>query len=300
MVTTPSEDTKVNWADAAEPSSWADEVEEAEEYASDKARLPPRSETIDGDIKTVVEYKINEDGKKVKVVRTYKIEVKKTSKSVARRKLLPKFGASRDDPPGPNRATTIISEDVALQFVNSRQEAIEDTDDPMLSKFRHQMQYFMFFKNFKNANPAPGGGGDAKKEEDKMPEAEPQPAAGGAGGGSKYVPPSMRAGSTSKGSSMPTRATRDEQATIRVTNLSEETKESDLQDLFRPFGPIQRIYLAKDKHTQQSKGFAFINFYNRDDAAKAIQAISGYGYDHLILNVEWAKPSTPSTGGGGP
>lgn len=45
----------------------------------------------------------------------------------------------------------------------------------------------------------------------------------------------------------------DESATIRVTNLSEDTRESDLQELFRPFGPIQRIYLAKDKNTGQSK-----------------------------------------------
>lgn len=47
----------------------------------------------------------------------------------------------------------------------------------------------------------------------------------------------------------------EETATIRVTNLSEDTRESDLQDLFRPFGPISRIYLAKDKITNQSKVF---------------------------------------------
>ena len=53
----------------------------------------------------------------------------------------------------------------------------------------------------------------------------------------------------------------DESATIRVTNLSEDTRESDLQELFRPFGTIQRIYLAKDKVTGQSKvsGFSRIH-----------------------------------------
>ena len=45
----------------------------------------------------------------------------------------------------------------------------------------------------------------------------------------------------------------DESATIRVTNLSEDTRESDLQELFRPFGTISRIYLAKDKITGHSK-----------------------------------------------
>lgn len=35
--------------------------------------------------------------------------------------------------------------------------------------------------------------------------------------------------------------------TVRVTNLSEETKEDDLEDLFGRIGKISRIYLAKDK-----------------------------------------------------
>ena len=49
----------------------------------------------------------------------------------------------------------------------------------------------------------------------------------------------------------------DESATIRVTNLSEDTRESDLMELFRPFGPISRIFLAKDKQTNQSKVISF-------------------------------------------
>lgn len=38
-----------------------------------------------------------------------------------------------------------------------------------------------------------------------------------------------------------------------MTNLSEDTREDDLQELFRPFGGISRIYLAKDKVTGASK-----------------------------------------------
>jgi translation initiation factor 3 subunit G len=86
-------------------------------------------------------------------------------------------------------------------------------------------------------------------------------------------------------------SSQDESATIRVTNLSEETKESDVSELCRRFGPIQRIFLAKDKDTNLSKGFAFVSFVHRKDAAKAIEKLHGYGYDHLILRVEWAKPS---------
>ena len=61
----------------------------------------------------------------------------------------------------------------------------------------------------------------------------------------------------------------------------------------------------------KSRGFAFINFYERSSAAAAIAALDGYGYDHLILSVSWADPDAaaapqhvpgpgafPSLGGG--
>ncbi|CAN0011502.1 unnamed protein product, partial [Phaeothamnion confervicola] len=61
--------------------------------------------------------------------------------------------------------------------------------------------------------------------------------------------------------------------------------------LFQRFGKIYRIYLAKDQETMQSRGFAFVSFAMRSDAEKAMEALQGYGYDHLILKLEWAKPS---------
>jgi translation initiation factor 3 subunit G len=78
----------------------------------------------------------------------------------------------------------------------------------------------------------------------------------------------------------------DDAATIRVTNLSEETRDGDLKDLFGRFGTITRIFLAKDKNTQQSKGFAFIRYskstvhHSSGDAALASSACAG-GVSHL-------------------
>ncbi|XP_037773312.1 eukaryotic translation initiation factor 3 subunit G-like [Penaeus monodon] len=85
---------------------------------------------------------------------------------------------------------------------------------------------------------------------------------------------------------------RDKTAGVRVSNLSQNTKGQDLHDLFRPFGDIHRVFLAKNKKTGQSKGFAFINFRRWEDAAKAIQGLNGYTYDHQILCVKWSKPSS--------
>merc|ERR1712238_64818 len=91
---------------------------------------------------------------------------------------------------------------------------------------------------------------------------------GTAGGVGKYIPPSARA-AMAGGVKLAERRT-DDLNTIRVTNISENTTEADLQDLFKPFGRISRVYLAKDKETLQ-----------------------GFGYDHLILKLEWARPNTP-------
>eukprot|EP01089_Gocevia_fonbrunei_P021658 TRINITY_DN8497_c0_g1_i1.p1 TRINITY_DN8497_c0_g1~~TRINITY_DN8497_c0_g1_i1.p1 ORF type:complete len:254 (+),score=76.46 TRINITY_DN8497_c0_g1_i1:99-860(+) len=83
----------------------------------------------------------------------------------------------------------------------------------------------------------------------------------------------------------------DETPALRVTNLSAYTTEEDLRELFRPFGQIARVYLGRDRVTNLARGFAFINFNYVEDAARAMEKLNGYGYDHLILGVEWAKPS---------
>ena len=119
----------------------------------------------------------------------------------------------------------------------------------------------------------------------------------------KYVPPSQRGQFASamglKGAgSLAGLASRSgtadmnrDQNTIRVTNISEETTEADLQQLFQVFGRISRVYLAKDKETMQSRGFAFVSFVHRDEAAMAMEKLQGYGLNHLILKLEWARPS---------
>ncbi|CAF2966047.1 unnamed protein product [Rotaria sp. Silwood2] len=110
-------------------------------------------------------------------------------------------------------------------------------------------------------------------------------------GGTGTAYPGDRGGST-RGGSYGGRSNdmrKQDEATVRVTNLPEETQEQDLRDLFTPFGSVSRVFLAKDKTNNTSKGFAFITFNEKKDAQKAIECVSGFGYDHLILKVEWAK-----------
>ena len=124
-------------------------------------------------------------------------------------------------------------------------------------------------------------------------------------GESKYVPPGARwaqaaaaGGAGGEGAAAPPMPLEDH-TKIRVTNISEDTTEGDLRELFGNFGSIHRIYLAKDPETMHSRGFAFVSFYRESDAELAMQALQGYGYDHLILKLEWARPSARDYGGGG-
>jgi len=79
--------------------------------------------------------------------------------------------------------------------------------------------------------------------------------------------------------------------TLRVTNLSDETSENDLMEMFRDFGNVARVYLVRDKENNTSRGFAFVTFQLRSNAQAAMDKLNGTGWDHLILSIEWAKPS---------
>lgn len=121
---------------------------------------------------------------------------------------------------------------------------------------------------------------------DKPAASEVTAAASGPSKGT-YVPPGMRAGAERGGTEM---RRRNEENSVRVSNLSEDTREPDLHELFRTFGPVSRVYVAVDQKTGMSRGFGFVNFVNKEDAERAINKLNGYGYDNLILRVEWATP----------
>jgi len=281
--------------------NWADQVTDADE-------LPPPHEEYDDvkGIKTVIEYRLNDEGKKVRSVKTYSVEKRKVSKSVAKRKAWSKYGGASKDPPGPNPSNTIVAEEIFMNFVHTKEaqntEAAAAEKDP-LEKLKAagtgKMVSCRYCKGDHWSKECPHKDKLEALEEMKKKAPGDAPAAPAAGAAAadparagKYIPPSQREGAAKRGVDVGgQRGQRDETATIRVTNLSEDTQESDLQELFAPFGNISRIFLAKDKVTGQSKGFAFINYYARKDAAAAIEGVSGHGFDHLILNVEWAKPS---------
>ncbi|KAF8568257.1 hypothetical protein P879_05746 [Paragonimus westermani] len=110
----------------------------------------------------------------------------------------------------------------------------------------------------------------------------------------RYVPPALRgAGGVAAvlGGSVGSEKRPFEGHTIRVTNLPSDTTGDDLKEIFSPFGHVIRIYPAKDKLTQQNRGFAFISYASADEASAAIYAVNGLRHNHVVLKVDWAKPS---------
>lgn len=88
-----------------------------------------------------------------------------------------------------------------------------------------------------------------------------------------------------------------------VGNLSFQTTESELRELFQPFGQLTRVHMAMDRETGRARGFAFVEMPNDDEAAKAIAALDGKEFGGRNLKVNEARPKTersgPRTGGGG-
>ena len=102
-----------------------------------------------------------------------------------------------------------------------------------------------------------GGGAGGAADGDKGAKFGQAGALSSSGGG-KYVPPSQRAGAGGATEDGKEREIPIEELTqLRISSLSPEADEEDLRGLFRQFGKVEKIFLAKDKITGEPRGFAF-------------------------------------------
>jgi len=87
-----------------------------------------------------------------------------------------------------------------------------------------------------------------------------------------------------------------------VGNMSFQTTESDLRARFEPYGQVTRVHIGKDRETGRSRGFAFVEMANDDEAAKAMAELNGKEFGGRTLKVNEATPKgeRPPGGGRGP
>ena len=85
---------------------------------------------------------------------------------------------------------------------------------------------------------------------------------------------------------------------IYVGNLSYQTTDVDLTNLFEQAGPVESANIITDRDTGRSKGFGFVEMGN-EDADKAIAQFNGAELDGRTITVNEARPRPERTGGGG-
>ena len=90
---------------------------------------------------------------------------------------------------------------------------------------------------------------------------------------------------------------------LYVGNLSFETTENDLQDLFEQHGQVSEVRLMMDRMTGKSRGFAFVTINDNAHANAAMSALNGHELNGRALTVNEARPREerprPFGGGGG-
>ncbi len=86
---------------------------------------------------------------------------------------------------------------------------------------------------------------------------------------------------------------------IYVGNLSNEVTEEDLKQAFETFGEVESVKIIKDKYTNGSKGFGFVEMPSKAEGQSAIDDLNGKELKGKALNVNEARPRTESRGRGG-
>jgi cold-inducible RNA-binding protein len=77
---------------------------------------------------------------------------------------------------------------------------------------------------------------------------------------------------------------------VYVGNLSFDTTQDKLQELFETHGQVANIDLVTDRYTGRPRGFAFVEMMNDQGANAAIAALNGHEVDGRALKVAAAKP----------
>ena len=86
---------------------------------------------------------------------------------------------------------------------------------------------------------------------------------------------------------------------VYVGNMSYETSQADLEQMFGEHGTVESAQIIMDRDTGRSKGFGFIEMSSDDEAQAAITALDGKDSGGRALKVNEAKPRTSGGGGGG-
>lgn len=76
---------------------------------------------------------------------------------------------------------------------------------------------------------------------------------------------------------------------LYVGNLNYSVKEDQLKDLFSEHGSINDLVIIKDKYTNRSKGFGFVEFSSSDEAQTAMDSLNEKEFQGRNLKINEAR-----------
>ncbi len=85
---------------------------------------------------------------------------------------------------------------------------------------------------------------------------------------------------------------------IFVGNLSFNTSEDELRQLFETYGQVDRVSILTDRDTGRSRGFGFVEMVNAEEGEKAIAGLNGSQFGGRTINVNEARPKAERAGEG--
>ncbi len=87
---------------------------------------------------------------------------------------------------------------------------------------------------------------------------------------------------------------------IYVGNLSYQTNDQQLQELFEEYGTVASARVIQDRMSGRSKGFGFVEMPDNEEAEKAINALNDQDFmdRKLRVNESHPKPRRDNNGGG--
>jgi len=77
---------------------------------------------------------------------------------------------------------------------------------------------------------------------------------------------------------------------IFVGNLNFDAAETSVRAMFERYGSVDRVNLVTDRDTGRSRGFAFVEMRNAEEADRAIAGLNGADFEGRALNVNEARP----------
>ena len=83
---------------------------------------------------------------------------------------------------------------------------------------------------------------------------------------------------------------------LYVGNISYNTIDQELHDLFASVGSVTSCKVVIDRHTGRSRGFAFVEMASKAESENAVAQLDGWEIDGRALTVATAKPKQSFTG----